>query len=747
MSKLSELLPTGGGQNAVEFVASGTLSSGQTVALKTDGKVEAVSSTGKSFSENVGTEAQFEASSILYTAAVFDAATGKVVLVYKDEGNSSYGTAIVGTVSGDTISYGSPVVFLAATAGHIAACYDSVNEKVVVFYSTGTTGYAIVGTVSGTSISFGSAVVYSTQNPAYTGVSFDTSAGKTVTAFSAQGNGSFATAIVGTVSGTSISFGSAVVFRSANTSEFAPVYDTNANKTVIVYRESSVAGAGEGIVGTVSGTSISFGSAAQFDTSPVTVVRGAFDPDSNQIICAYTKVTAKVVLGTVSGTSISFGAIVSAPNASSGSDSNGVCYDTQINKIVLAYADGSSSGNGRIATGTVSGTTLSFASPAATFNGSYVTKHTAAVFDSTANKAVVAYEENNASGEALVFQAAGSGPNNTSFIGITAEAISNTATGKVNVYGGINEAQSGLTIASDYYVQANGTLNTATSVANYDIANASYTQAFSVSSQDTQPSAIAFNPAGTKMFIAGNQGNDIGEYTLSTAFDVSTASFVDSFSVNSQETAPMGVAFNTDGTRMFVNGEAANTVFQYALSTGFDVSTASYTQGFSTAAQDSASNGIAFNTDGTKMFVTAESTKKINEYTLSSAFDVSTASYVDGFSVASQADQPKDTQFNSDGTEMYLVSRSPATAVYKYTLTTGFDVSTASYASVSFSIANQETSPQGLAFSANGSKMYVCGFTGQDVNEYATSTTVTNSTTVKAGQAISATTINMKDLT
>jgi sugar lactone lactonase YvrE len=249
------------------------------------------------------------------------------------------------------------------------------------------------------------------------------------------------------------------------------------------------------------------------------------------------------------------------------------------------------------------------------------------------------------------------------------------------------------------------------------------------------------------MFIAGNQGNDIGEYTLSTAFDVSTASFVDSFSVNSQETAPMGVAFNTDGTRMFVNGEAANTVFQYALSTGFDVSTASYTQGFSTAAQDSASNGIAFNTDGTKMFVTAESTKKINEYTLSSAFDVSTASFVDGFLVSSQADQPKDTQFNSDGTEMYLVSRSPATAVYKYTLTTGFDVSTASYANVSFSIANEETSPQGLAFSADGSKMYVCGFTGADVNEYATSTTVTNSTTVKAGQAISATTINMKDLT
>ena len=53
--------------------------------------------------------------------------------------------------------------------------------------------------------------------------------------------------------------------------------------------------------------------------------------------------------------------------------------------------------------------------------------------------------------------------NSASFIGITAEAISDTATGAVNVYGGINEAQTGLTIGSDYYVQADGSLSTTAS--------------------------------------------------------------------------------------------------------------------------------------------------------------------------------------------------------------------------------------------------------------------------------------------
>ena len=34
---------------------------------------------------------------------------------------------------------------------------------------------------------------------------------------------------------------------------------------------------------------------------------------------------------------------------------------------------------------------------------------------------------------------------------------------------------------------------------------------------------MTFNNDGTKMFLVGTQGNDITEYALSTAYDVSTA--------------------------------------------------------------------------------------------------------------------------------------------------------------------------------------------------------------------------------
>jgi len=89
----------------------------------------------------------------------------------------------------------------------------------------------------------------------------------------------------------------------------------------------------------------------------------------------------------------------------------------------------------------------------------------------------------------------------------------------------------------------------------FDVSTASFVDAFSVSAQESKPSGLAFNNDGTKMFVLGYAGDDVNEYTLTTGFDVSTASFVDAFSVASQETSPRGLAFNNDGTKMFVTGD------------------------------------------------------------------------------------------------------------------------------------------------------------------------------------------------
>jgi VCBS repeat-containing protein len=247
-------------------------------------------------------------------------------------------------------------------------------------------------------------------------------------------------------------------------------------------------------------------------------------------------------------------------------------------------------------------------------------------------------------------------------------------------------------------------------------AAATFVDSFSISSQETLPYDLAFNTDGTKMFVVGASGDDVNEYTLSTGFDVSTASFVDSFSVSSQDTVPVGLAFNTDGTKMFVVGYYGQDVNEYTLSTGFDVSTASFVDSFSVSSQERYPYGLAFNTDGTKMFVVGYGGDDVNEYTLSTGFDVSTASFVDSFSVGSQDTVPVSLKFNTDGTKMFVVGYT-GDDVNEYTLSTGFDVSTASFVD-SFSVSSQDTDPVGLAFNTDGTKMFVVGREGNDVNEY-----------------------------
>ena len=296
---------------------------------------------------------------------------------------------------------------------------------------------------------------------------------------------------------------------------------------------------------------------------------------------------------------------------------------------------------------------------------------------------------------------------------VTAPVVS--VTKEVNQTGVTNN-QWDVNSTTENYTRLDSAPATTLDFVGFDVSTASFVDSFSVSSEDTDPSDIAFNTDGTKMFILGATGDDVGEYTLSTAFDVSTASFVDSFSVSAQETFPMGLAFNTDGTKMFVVGLDSDAVFEYTLSTGFDVSTASYSQNFSVSSQETGPQAISFNNDGTKMFVLGSTGDDVNEYTLTTGFDVSTASFVDSFSVSSQDSVPTGMTFNADGTKMFITGQI-GTAVYEYGLTTGFDVSTASFTQ-QFDVSSQETVPRGIAFNTSGTKMFVVGTTGDDVNEY-----------------------------
>jgi DNA-binding beta-propeller fold protein YncE len=150
----------------------------------------------------------------------------------------------------------------------------------------------------------------------------------------------------------------------------------------------------------------------------------------------------------------------------------------------------------------------------------------------------------------------------------------------------------------------------------WDVSSASYLQNFSVAAQDTSPSGVFFKPDGSKMYVVGVIGDAVYEYDLSSAWDVSSASYLQNFSVAAQDTNPTGVFFKPDGLKMYVVGVIGDAVYEYDLSSAWDVSSASYLQNFSVAAQDTSPSGVFFKPDGSKMYVVGTIGDAVYEYGL-----------------------------------------------------------------------------------------------------------------------------------
>ena len=461
MSNLSELLPAGAGAKSAKFVASGTLSSGQTVALKADGTVEAISATGGG--STVGTPSVFNTVTPTKMDSTYDTTQNKLIVA----ANVTYPYACevsVGTVSGSTITFGTAVSANAST-GAVALTYDPTSQRVLVFYqdTSNNQGKVKAGTVSGTgasgTISFGSATAFSGTTQAYDiGATYDTTNNKFVVMF--YGSGGTTEMRVGTVSGSTISMGSQASLPSSAQSFLSPftgnvVFDSSANQVVCAYTDALQSY--KGYVVTYNASNNTFGTPVEFDPNAPNQACLAFDSTANKVILGFRDTsnsnygTARVL--TLSGSSITLA--TSVVFASVNMNNTAVSYDASRNVTVASYSV--NSGTGTLNVGTLSGTTISFGSSFA--YATYATGLNTSVYDPDTSQVLLS-DQNNTVGNGTSVAVVPVSSNNTDFVGITDEAISSAASGSVVVQGGVNGKVTGLTIGTDYYVQTDGTLNT-----------------------------------------------------------------------------------------------------------------------------------------------------------------------------------------------------------------------------------------------------------------------------------------------
>ena len=452
----------GAGGGTISGIASGALTDGQTVLIQSDGTLAGVATVG--IARTFGSSVEFEAGSMNYFDSVYDSSNKKVVIVYADYGDGQKGKAVVATITGNTVSYGTPVTYASNTEWN-AITYDENAGKVLIAYAdNGSSDYgkAIVGTVSGTSISFGSENTFRSDQTKNISVTYDSNAQKSLITYVSHPSASpRMRSRVATISGTSVSFGTENDWYPYGSEWLTTTFDSTNNKVLVFWVDNSLSERGEARVATISGTTVTFGNSRTFESGAVQYVTSVYDPDQQKAVIAYRSSSGNgVKVVTVDGDTnlMSFGDKLSAPALGT---QGSMAYDTDAKKVIIFGAGNS---NGEV-------TPVSIVGTAATFNSSEVVEvvsgdaqPTRISYDQNAQRTLLVYKDDAAgSGDAIAFT-----PGFTqnlltadNFLGFSDAAYSDGATATVQVAGAIDDAQTGLTTATRLFVQHDGTLSTA----------------------------------------------------------------------------------------------------------------------------------------------------------------------------------------------------------------------------------------------------------------------------------------------
>ena len=257
-----------------------------------------------------------------------------------------------------------------------------------------------------------------------------------------------------------------------------------------------------------------------------------------------------------------------------------------------------------------------------------------------------------------------------------------------------------------------------------------FKQSRNISLDTEQARGINFKPDGTIMYVTNRLGvgtdqeGQLLQYSLSTPFDISTAtktSHTDLLGGSGVEVLkyPHAIEFKPDGKKMFVvSGDQFARIYQYSLSSAWDSSTAQFETSFHVNKTNEAKlRTLAFKPDGTRMFTGGPEEGNLRSYTLSTRWDVSSASFdYESVDLSLSHDKFRNVQFHPDGSIMYI-GGNDTHDIHKYTLSTPWDVRTISSDNTTFDLVGGFTSMRGFIFAAGFTKLYV-------VDDAATTSTI-----------------------
>lgn len=239
---------------------------------------------------------------------------------------------------------------------------------------------------------------------------------------------------------------------------------------------------------------------------------------------------------------------------------------------------------------------------------------------------------------------------------------------------------------------------------------------------------VCFKPDGTAFFNADRNAGvmspaTVRKYTMSTPWDLSTASLSGTTYTATQLVGSYNdIAFNDDGTKMYLLDQGGpGKIFQYTLSSGYDLSTVSYSGlSLDVSATVAGPQHLTFKPDGTKVWVTKQST--VYQFDLSTAWNISTGSYASkSYDNSGRDTQTNSTSFRDDGSRMWMIGSKRGNVastpyIYQFDLSTPWDVTTATF-TIELGVGVLESIPRDIEISPDGTKLMFCG-NGSKVYRY-----------------------------
>lgn len=478
MSNLSELLPSGGGQNVGSFVASGTIANGKAVGLRSDGKVEAIATTADPVQNPTTSWATDEQ----YYVASPTKIGNQVLVFYSDAQNSNYGTVVVGTISGGQITWdvqSTPVVFESASLINNSnykmdsVLHESLNLAVCLYIIQSSNAAMMrCFSVSGNTITVGSQHTFNAGGVQEVSMCYGEISGNSriwINYIDRINSVDYGVADCVTVNSiNSISNGSASSYKTSTTSQPSIAFNDLQNIPILTYRDLSVGSNPNGAARCITnGISVppTFGTQNLVVNGNTTQMKIMYDPNFQQTLIIYAnntsgnaainKVTFVNTNSLTIGTEAVFG---NAGNVSHMGFNFNASKTIGTGQGMIAFNDATGGNKGKFVLYSdggsfvpTLGTVTEFINTISTFNevtwggdnNYFITNVTAPSGGSW-------------TGDSIGFNFTNAGD----FIGVTAQAISNGATGDVDMLGGINSQQTSLTIRSNYYLQNNGDINT-----------------------------------------------------------------------------------------------------------------------------------------------------------------------------------------------------------------------------------------------------------------------------------------------